>query len=70
LKSQLVERINKLIWTNQIKNYDFVIIHRGVPNDERVIRGEEILALKERFLFLKEGTQIPIHRIKKIVKKA
>lgn len=68
MKSKIVERINKLIWTNQIENYDFVIVHRGSPNDEKVVHGKDIRGLKNRFLILESGTQIPTHRIKKIVR--
>jgi uncharacterized protein (UPF0248 family) len=69
MKSELVERINKLIWTDQIQNYEFVIVHRGAPNDEKVIEGEDIEEFKNRFLILENGTHIPTHRIKRVVRK-
>lgn len=68
MKSKLVEKINKLIWTGEISHYKFLILHRGAPRDEKVIDGKEIISLKDRFLILKDGTMIPIHRIKKIEK--
>ena len=68
MKSQIVEKINKLIWTGQIQNFEFVIIHRGAPNNEKVILGKEIREFKNRFLVLQNGTHIPTHRIKEIRK--
>jgi len=68
MKSELVEKINRLIWTNQISHYKFVIVHRGVSNDEKTIDGKNIKAFKNRFLILDDETMIPIHRIKKIIK--
>ncbi|UCG95881.1 MAG: DUF504 domain-containing protein [archaeon] len=69
MKSELVEKINKLIWTGQIQNYEFVILHRGAPNDEKLIRGKDVVKFKNRFLVLGNGTKIPTHRIKRIVRK-
>ncbi|MCD6367688.1 MAG: DUF504 domain-containing protein [Candidatus Aenigmarchaeota archaeon] len=69
MKSELVEKINKLIWTGEMPRYRFLILHRGAPGNEKWIDGEAIEALKNRFLILKDGTMIPIHRIKKISKK-
>jgi len=68
MKSQLEEKINKLIWTGKLSEYEFIIIHRGAPNDEKIISGEEIVAFKNRFLILKSGMCIPTHRIKEIRK--
>ena len=69
MKSQLVERINKLLWTGEISKYRFVIIHRGAPKDEKVISGKNIKGLKDRFLLVETPNgeiKIPIHRIKRI----
>ena len=68
MKSKLVEKINKLIWTDQISNYSFVITHRGAPKDEKTVKGSEISEFKNRFLILEDGTMIPIHRIKRIIR--
>ena len=41
-------------------------VHRGAPNDSRIISGDEILDLEHSFMVLEEAS-IPYHRIFKIV---
>lgn len=69
MKSPLDEKINKLIWTEEISDYNFLIVHRGAPNNEKIIKGKNVEKFKDRFLILKDGTMIPTHRIKKIIRK-
>jgi len=68
MKSALVEKINKLLWTGEISEYVFLIENRGSPRNEKIVSGKDITSLKDRFLVLKNGTMIPIHRIKNISK--
>ena len=68
MKSSLAEKINKLLWTGEISEYMFLIENRGSPENEKTIHGENITALKDRFLVLKNGTMVPIQRIKEIRK--
>ncbi|MCD6477848.1 MAG: DUF504 domain-containing protein [Candidatus Aenigmarchaeota archaeon] len=68
MKSKIVEFINKILWEGEISNYNFIIIHRGAPGDEKNIPGEDVTGLKDRFLILRDGSKIPIHRIKIIRK--
>jgi len=68
MKSSLVEKINKFLWTGKISEYIFLIENHGSPENEKIIHGKNITALKDRFLVLKNGTMIPIHRIKEIRK--
>lgn len=40
-------------------------VHRGAPNDTKIITGDEILDLEHSFMVL-EDASIPYHRIYKI----
>ncbi|MGB9201539.1 DUF504 domain-containing protein [Methanobacterium sp.] len=50
----------------QITKTEITYIHRGAPENLKTINGNSIVRLDRGFLILKEGTQIPIHRIVKI----
>ncbi|MDI6889228.1 MAG: DUF504 domain-containing protein [Methanocellales archaeon] len=41
-------------------------IHRGAPNDTKVVRGDEINEIGPSFFILRGGTMIPYHRIFRI----
>jgi uncharacterized protein (UPF0248 family) len=62
------EILNKLKWK---KDYNFDqaeiwYIHRGAPNDTKIIHGKEIIKLEKSFM--KTSTaMIPYHRIFKII---
>lgn len=67
MKSELVELINKLIWEEGIEDCEFIIVDREEENNERLLKGEKIRGIENRFLVTEKG-KIPIHRIKKISK--
>jgi uncharacterized protein len=63
--------INMILWhpgmdINEIK---ITYIHRGVPGNLKQINGNSIDRIERGFLILREGTQIPYHRIVKIENK-
>jgi uncharacterized protein (UPF0248 family) len=60
--------INMILWhpDMQITNTKIIYIHRGAPGNLKTISGNSIARLDRGFLILKEGTQIPVHRIVKI----
>jgi uncharacterized protein (UPF0248 family) len=65
------EALNKLKWSgaNQLRSAKVTILHRGIPNDRRVLDGEEILELGRGFMRVvsPEGEiEIPYHRILQI----
>ncbi len=65
------EILNELKWHPRLKLQDarIKIIHRGAPNDRRVIRGSEILELGRSFMRVAsyEGeVEVPYHRILRI----
>jgi uncharacterized protein len=60
--------INLILWHPeiQISETQITYIHRGVQGNLKKISGESIERVDRGFLILKEGTQIPFHRIIKI----
>ncbi len=60
--------LNKLKWTEglDLNTAEVWYVHRGAPNDTKIISGAEITNLGRGFFDTKEAT-IPYHRIFKIV---
>lgn len=60
--------LNRLKWRDELglAEAEISYVHRGAPNDLRVISGEEIVEL-ERSFFLTGNAKIPYHRIRRIV---
>lgn len=64
--------LNKLKWTNQdFSKVEIWYIHRGAPDDTRIVNGKDIIEIGKAFLELSnehgEGVGIPYHRIFRIV---
>ncbi|HID60802.1 MAG TPA: DUF504 domain-containing protein [Hadesarchaea archaeon] len=65
------EVLNKLKWggANTLQSVKVTILHRGAPNDRRVIEGTKIIELGSGFMHVvaPEGeVEIPYHRILQI----
>ena len=65
------EMLNKLKWggEDELQGAKVTILHRGAPNDKRVIEGSDILELGRGFMHVAspEGeVEIPYHRILRI----
>jgi len=59
--------LNEIKWRGlDISNCEVFYIHRGVPNDTKVVRGDEIKEIAPSFFILRSGTMIPYHRIFRI----
>lgn len=60
--------INMILWHPEmdINNTKLTYIHRGAPGNLKIIHGYSIERMERGFVLLKEGTQIPFHRIVKI----
>lgn len=63
--------LNKLKWGggDELQSARVTILHRGAPNDKRVIEGKDILELGRGFMSIAgpEGeVEIPYHRIQRI----
>ncbi len=63
--------INMILWHPgmEINEIKITYIHRGVPGNLKQINGNSIERIERGFLILREGTQIPYHRIVKIENK-
>ena len=65
------EMLNKLKWggEDELQSAKVTILHRGAPNDKRVIEGSDIIELERGFMHVvsPEGeVEIPYHRILRI----
>jgi uncharacterized protein (UPF0248 family) len=62
------EILNELKWREDrnLSKAEIWYVHRGSPNDTKIITGGEILDLEHSFMVLEEAS-IPYHRIFKIV---
>jgi uncharacterized protein (UPF0248 family) len=60
--------LNKLKWRRDfdLREAEIWYIHRGAPNDTKIISGKDIVALEKSFMHTTEA-MIPYHRIFKIV---
>lgn len=60
--------INMILWHPEMDINDIKItyIHRGAPGNLKTIDGNSFEGIERGFVLLKEGTQIPFHRIVKI----
>ncbi|MGC8935765.1 MAG: DUF504 domain-containing protein [Candidatus Methanomethylicaceae archaeon] len=56
--------LNKIRWTSKdgLTGVEVVILHRGAPDDRKVIRGEEIRDVAPRAIIC-EDVVIPYHRV-------
>lgn len=68
--NQIRDILNELKWRNKYALQDAEIwyIHRGAPNDTKIITGKEIIAIDKTFIET-EDAMIPHHRIFKITYK-
>lgn len=60
------ETLNRLKWTGNLKECSITILHRGAPNDMKMISGERVTELKKsHFTYESSGREssIPLHRV-------
>lgn len=60
--------LNMILWHPEmnISQAEITYVHRGARGNLKTIEGSSVDNLKGGFLILKDGTQIPFHRIIKI----
>ena len=58
--------LNEIKWTKDLKKAEIWYVHRGVPNDTKIISGSEIIEIGKSFIDTTTAT-IPHHRVFKIV---
>lgn len=64
------QTLNKLKWTGKLSKCRIVIIHRGAPDDRKVITGNQLTEVKRSyFSYELQGreTTIPNHRVLEII---
>lgn len=62
--STIRERLNKIKWASPdgLRDIEVVIIHRGAPENKKIIKGEEIKDIAPRAIIC-DDVIIPYHRI-------
>lgn len=68
MKSALEELVKKLLYTDEMKECKIVIVHREGQETRKEIAGASAIGVENRFLFTTDGSAIPLHRIRSIVK--
>ena len=63
--SHMRELLNEIKWTKDINQIEIWYLHRGAPNDTKILPGKDIIALGKSFFETKTGL-IPYHRIRRI----
>ena len=58
--------LNEIKWTKDLKKIEIWYIHRGVPNNTKILYGKDIVNIEKSSLDTKTST-IPYHRIFKIL---
>ena len=66
IKSNLRDSLNEIKWTKDLKKAEIWYIHRGAPNDTRLLSGKDIVTIGKSFIDTASAS-IPYHRIFKIV---
>jgi len=63
------ETLNRLKWNEKMESCSVTILHRGAPEDRKIIDGVDIIELKKSYFTYqtrgKEST-IPLHRVLEI----
>ena len=62
----LRDLLNEIKWTKKLEHVEIWYLHRGAPNNTKILSGKEITALGRSFLETTTAT-IPYHRITKIL---
>jgi len=59
--------LNKIKWSGEFKFHELEIwyVHRGAPNDTKIIKGEDVVKIEKSFIET-SSAMIPMHRILKI----
>ena len=61
------EILNEIKWRGYpVDECTIYYLHRGAPNDTRIVSGSEIVSLGHSFFTIEHDTSIPYHRIRRI----
>lgn len=66
IKNNLKDILNEMKWTKDLEKAEIWYVHRGAPNDTKILSGKDIVTIGKSF-FDTANASIPYHRIFKIV---
>ena len=66
IKYNLKDILNEIKWTKDLEKAEIWYIHRGAPNDTKIITGKDIVTIGKSYFNTATATT-PYHRIIKIV---
>ena len=66
IKNNLKDILNEIKWTKDLEKAEIWYVHRGAPNDTKILSGKDIVTIGKSF-FDTANASIPYHRIFKIV---
>ena len=66
IKNNLKDILNEMKWTKDLGKAEIWYVHRGAPNDTKILSGKDIVTIGKSF-FDTANASIPYHRIFKIV---
>lgn len=60
--------LSRLKWVGGLEDCEIVIVHRGAPDDRKVIPGKKVTEIKKSYFYYRNGrngreTCIPLHRV-------
>ena len=58
--------LNEIKWTKNLNKAELWYVHRGAPNDTKIISGKDIVRIEKSSIDT-TSTTIPYHRIFKVV---
>lgn len=60
--------LNRLKWTGKLRDCEIIILHRGAPEDKKIIQGEKVTEVKKSYFLYKNEREvfIPLHRVLEI----
>ena len=66
VKNSLKDILNEIKWTKDLEKTEIWYVHRGAPNDTKIISGKDIVTIGKSF-FDTSTASIPYHRVFKII---
>ena len=59
--------LGRLLWKGRLGDTEVVILHRGAPEDRKVVSGSSIVSVRKSCLVYRDNsgreTTIPLHRV-------
>jgi len=63
------QTLNRLKWQDKLHEAEIIIVHRGAPENRKIIKGSRITELKKGYFYYKSENReiyIPLHRVVEI----